>query len=303
LSAEETITSGILPSNIIFSGSIFTITPSIVGPVDLNLVATDSLGATTTEVFNIWITNTIPTNITGVDDLVRYNNTEISLTYDFSTIFYDPEVSNNIQTFTYSVLSVPVFLSQSWDGDILLLKGNATDVDVETYSISLKAYDGYQAKVVTFQLDVLYNYPPNASNVFDIEIIQKVPITVDLNDFTYLDLEEDTLTFDLLFDNGTDLSNANWISFDPVTLELTINALSVDYTIVPMEFIIDDSFNTPVSFSFNIYIDNQPKLNPLVYVRSGQFIATHTSNFTIDKDLFYDEDAVLAYSLSKLSIN
>lgn len=273
----------------------------VVGSFDMNLVGTDSKGAKTKEPFSIMITNTVPSVVGAIPDETRYNDTTINLTYDSTLFFTDPDVDNLIQSFTYSVTGVPLFLTESWSGNILTLSGSPSAADAGSYQMSLKAYDGYSFGTELFNITIEANYPPTATNVVDISAKELGISIINLSSFAISDPESDLFSTNLFFANGTSHTEVSWMHYNTGDYDLTIVSPTTTASAIPLELIVDDSINPPVIFSFNLNIDYKPKISSSVTRRSGQFIATQDSNFVINGGLFYDEDVSLTYALSKFT--
>ena len=156
--------------------------------------------------------------------------------------------------------------------------------------------DTFANKWVTYNLTVKINNPSVASTIPDIyclEMQQKKNTTIT----AFSDPENDPIYYSMLFVNGSAL-NSSWITLNNVTLLLSITA---PLTINSLEKVVisgTDNMNPVTTATINIHTDFKPKINSAITVLSGKFISKQTSTFVISKNLFYDEDTTLTYSLT-----
>jgi hypothetical protein len=270
LTSEDSLTPGSLPSWITFDGSIFTISPTVVADIILNLIATDSQGGSTTVQFNVTITNASPVGST-VSGISQINNTAISHAIDLSPLFTDPEVTMGYQALSFSISNVPAFLTTTWSGSVITFSGTSTAGDVGVHSIDLVASDGFTTTSIYFVVIITLNTPPYANTVQNIQTYENQLTTFDMNAFGFVDDESDSITYTMEFANGTGLTGFSWISFDSVTMQLQVTPPSTAASPIALVIYADDSFNPLTSIFFDINVDFIPKVNAAVTQKSGVF--------------------------------
>lgn len=262
------------------------------------MIATDVKGASTTESFHIVVSNNIPTVIDTVSDITVFNQTQFTMAVDYDTIFQDSDTSVTSQTLTYSIEnSTTPFWTLTWSGNVATLTGIPSDAHVRDYTVTLKAYDGYDFETTDFIVTVAYNYPPTATSVTNIDTLQDQTTNFDISSFAFSDTEGDTLSFTVVLSGNVPLSTKPWISFDSSTMILTVTPPETASSVTGMEVHVDDSVNNPVVFLFNINVDKVPQASTTL--TSGIFIAQQLSNFALSGSMFSDEDTTLTYELSK----
>ena len=243
--------------------------------------------------FNITIINNNPTNITTIPSDTVYDNVTYTKTVNLSQVFNDPDSS--YQTITYSVISVPSFLTYSIVGSTLTINGTPSVSDVGSYNVFARAFDSFAYGISMFKIIVQLNDPPTAPTISDINWLEMQTKVITIPSFT--DPEGDPVYYSMVFINGSAL-DSNWITFSTSTRQLNILPL---ITIKSHEQVVvsaTDNMNPPTSVTINIYTDFKPKINSAVTTLSGKFIWKQTSTFSISSNLFTDEDSTLNYSLT-----
>lgn len=214
MTVDHPATTGTLPSWITFNGIEFTINPSEVGLFNFDIIATDTFGESTTDPFVVEIKNTHPSVINNPLDSTMFNGTAYSRTIDYLTVFYDPDVINGYQNFSFLIHDVPSFLVSTTSGTDVTISGSPSTGDVGTYTLLLTAADGYAQKFASFDIVVEINSPPVASNVTDITVKAQGTTVFDFTNFQISDPDSDVFYDSLWFANGTSQSDVNWIAFN-----------------------------------------------------------------------------------------
>ena len=147
-------------------------------------------------------------------DSTMFNGTAYSRTIDYLTVFYDPDVINGYQNFSFLIHDVPSFLVSTTSGTDVTISGSPSTGDVGTYTLLLTAADGYAQKFASFDIVVEINSPPVASNVTDITVKAQGTTVFDFTNFQISDPDSDVFYDSLWFANGTSQSDVNWIAFN-----------------------------------------------------------------------------------------
>ena len=282
-----------LPSYIVFNGTDYIITPNTIAIVDVLFIWQDDQPNTVTQTFTVTIYNNIPTILSQVQNDTVYENVTFSKTVNLSTIFNDADSA--VQTISYYISSVPSLLSSSIVGSILTLNGVPSMSNIGSNLMYPWVTDTFANRWVTYNLTVKINNPPIASTIPDIYCLEMQQKNSNIPAF--IDPENDPIYYSMLFVNGSAL-NSSWITFNNVTLLISITAPPTINSLEQVVISGTDNMNPATTATINIHTDFKPKINSTVTVLSGKFIWKQTSTFVVSKNLFYDEDTTLTYSLT-----
>ena len=124
----------VLPSWIAFDGTKLTISTTTIANIKIIITAVGYHSLTTSQTFNVTITNTSPGIIGSFGSATIYENKTYSVTKDWSTVFN--EVDTN-QVLIYTVTGVPAFLTLTKSGSQYTFSGIPAFSDIGSYSISM----------------------------------------------------------------------------------------------------------------------------------------------------------------------
>ena len=289
-----TLTNGsALPAWITFDGQAFTIDTSSANTAEIQIIASDPQSQTASQSFNISVVNSPPSVISPLGTVTGYENITFSYSIDLNTVFNEPDG----QPLTYNILSLPGWTKNvSLSGSILSMTENPVYADIGSYTFSIEASDGSLSVVDSLTINIVENYPPVAPTISDITVNEGDSITHTIPVFT--DPESNSITYDVLFGNGTSL-DPTWITFDEVTRVITANTYVGIDTITPLKVVATDSYNPEVVVTIQLIVNKAPQLNSTFGTLQFYMTAQKSSSFTIDSDLFYDEDTTLSYTLTE----
>lgn len=186
-----------------------------VGLLDLQVTATDALGASSTSTFQMNVLNgpTVSAAVTKQPSIVG-----VPFSYTIpSDLFVDKDG-----------LPLDVTISVS-GGDWLtvnqetgVLTGVPSTIDVGAVVVTVTAKDPFDTTTVTsFNIDVVPDAPPQQQILIENQqATTRAPFTYKLPSDTFIDPNGGPVTYSATFGDGSSL-DGSWISFDPKTLEFT----------------------------------------------------------------------------------
>jgi len=92
--------------------------------------------------------------------------------------------------------------------------------------------------------------------------------------------------------------DSSWISFNPISLILSLTPTSVQSSPTIVKLIAEDAYNDPTESLITITIKFKPKDNPSVIERTGTFVCQSFSYFEISRNILIDEDIISSYTVT-----
>ncbi len=300
-----------LPSWLNFDVNTRTLTGtpanSEVGSIPLKVTATDTAGASASQIFNVNVANVNDAPIVSVAIGAQTATEDVAFSYIIpADAFADVDLGD---TLSYSVTladgeSLPNWLS--FDAAKRTISGTPTNSEVGNIGLKVTATDNNGASAnQTFSLSVAN---VNDSPIVWVRIGEQVAIedlafsyTIPADTFTDVDVG-DSLNYNVTLADGSPLPS--WLNFDVNSLTLSGMPSNNEVGDIVLNVIATDMAGATASQPFTLNIANVNDA-PAVSVSIGTQVATEDSNFTyiIPAEAFADVDVgdVLTYVVTSIN--
>lgn len=258
------------------------------------MTARNSANLTNTQNFNVVVTNTPPTVNSAIGSVTKYDNETFTYTKDLSTVFKETDPN---QILTYTVSTVPSFLTASITGSTLTVSGIAQFSNIGNYTIKLDASDSFATVTDNLTVKIIENKPPAKSATFTSNIYAKEGVADSHTIEAFVDTEGDTINYSLLFANGSNVNTSGWMTFDATTRKINYTSPSNVTNPLTLSIVTWDALNAATNTSLTYNTNFKPRDNATVVMRTGEFVCLSHSTIYIDKRIIYDDDNIVSYVL------
>jgi hypothetical protein len=289
---------GALPAWLIFNDATrtFSGTPANgdVGTISVRVTASDGLGGTVSDTFDITVANTndIPTVANQIPNQTATENTLFNFSFAINT-FNDQDVGD---TLTYSArlaggTPLPGWLS--FDSATRTFSGTPSNVDVGNITIEVVASDGSLSVSDFFDIDIgnVDDSPVLAIPIPNQNATEDVAFNFQFDVGTFTDPDVgDVLTYSAEMADGSPL--LPWLGFDPATRTFFGTPANGDVGTISIKVTAADINGGPVATdTFDIVIANTNDAPTIANAIPDQ-VATEDSafNFTFAANTFTDQD-------------
>lgn len=275
---------------------------SDVGQVIINVIATDSSGASVTDSFTITVANTndAPMVANPIPDRNAVEDTPFNFQFASNT-FSDVDATDVL---TYSARladgnPLPGWLS--FDPATRTFSGTPTNNDVSTLSITVTASDGKGGSAAdTFDLVVVNtNDAPNLANPLPDQLASEdAPFSFQFAANSFADVDGNFLAYSARLSDGSALPA--WLSFDAATRTFSGTPANADVGTLSIVVVANDGNSGTVSDTFNLAVINTNDA-PAVANPIANQTATEQAlfRFSLPANTFTDADGdALVYSAS-----
>lgn len=184
-------------------------------------------------------------------------------------------VDANDDELVYSVTqadgsALPTWLS--FDPNSKTLSGTPGDKDTGILSLAVHATDPSQASVSqTFSLTVV-NHAPMVNETADhVEVTEKTPLSITLNEDLFADADNDALTYSVSQADGSALPA--WLSYDPTSRTLSGTPNEADIGVLSLTVTATDTSGDSASQGFTLTIADDGIIDGAIQV-DGEYVGT-----------------------------
>lgn len=275
-----------------FSG---TPTNTDLGTLTIAVTASDGLGGTVTETFDILVANTndAPTVVFPIADQNATENSAFSFTFG-ANVFADEDAGDTLTFSAQLVGGAPLPAWLSFDAVTRTFSGTPAASDSGTLAIQITASDGNGGSIAeSFNLttsNLPVNAPPFVQNIIADQLVaEDSPLLFTLPAATFVDPEGDLLSYSVQLVGGAPLPA--WLSFDAVTRTFSGTPANGDVGVIDVQVTVSDGNGGTVSDRFTITVANTNDAPLLVNAIPHQNATEGTTfNFQFNSNTFVDED-------------